>query len=272
MSHPWFVVGLSGLRWRDVSAARTPALWRLAGQGSVGTWWTTRWKPLTCPPTLLPELGPRAQSEHTNDLLPGAFPACQPACVAPPSPCPALPRDLQPPVPQQPLLGPAVPADPGLCQPPPPRRRAGPWPNHGRPSVALPPGPPAGPTRAVLARCPADRFGPGHARSPNGPRQLSTADAQLARSRRPSSRRHHALVPRRAAPDQAASPATALADGPGYSRPLTGGLHPHPGLVVAHRPERRRARLAGPDRPAQTVGAHITRGAGLSLASTVPFP
>ena len=29
------VVGLSGLRWSDVSAARTPTLWRLAGQGSV---------------------------------------------------------------------------------------------------------------------------------------------------------------------------------------------------------------------------------------------
>ena len=30
------VVGLSGLRWSDVSQARTPALWRLAGQGSAG--------------------------------------------------------------------------------------------------------------------------------------------------------------------------------------------------------------------------------------------
>ena len=30
------VVGLSGLRWSDVSPSATPALWRLAGQGSVG--------------------------------------------------------------------------------------------------------------------------------------------------------------------------------------------------------------------------------------------
>ena len=29
------VVGLSGLRWSDVSATKTPELWRLAGQGSV---------------------------------------------------------------------------------------------------------------------------------------------------------------------------------------------------------------------------------------------
>jgi hypothetical protein len=29
------VVGLSGLRWSDVSATETPELWRLAGQGSV---------------------------------------------------------------------------------------------------------------------------------------------------------------------------------------------------------------------------------------------
>ena len=31
------VVGLPGLRWSDVSPAATPALWRLAGQGSVGS-------------------------------------------------------------------------------------------------------------------------------------------------------------------------------------------------------------------------------------------
>jgi hypothetical protein len=36
------VVGLSGLRWSDVSATKTPELWRLAGQGSVATSSTTR--------------------------------------------------------------------------------------------------------------------------------------------------------------------------------------------------------------------------------------
>jgi hypothetical protein len=31
------IVGLSGLRWSDLSPAATPTLWRLAGQGSVGS-------------------------------------------------------------------------------------------------------------------------------------------------------------------------------------------------------------------------------------------
>jgi hypothetical protein len=36
-SHPVILVGIPGLRWTDVSPTVTPALWRLAEQGSVGT-------------------------------------------------------------------------------------------------------------------------------------------------------------------------------------------------------------------------------------------
>jgi len=74
------VVGLSGLRWSDVSAARTPALWRLAGQGSVANLVDYAVKPLTCPADgwLTLNAGARAQSEHTNAAC-GAFPAVQPA-------------------------------------------------------------------------------------------------------------------------------------------------------------------------------------------------
>ena len=36
-SHPVVLVGIPGLRWSDVSAAATPALWRLSEHGSVGT-------------------------------------------------------------------------------------------------------------------------------------------------------------------------------------------------------------------------------------------
>ena len=43
------VVGISGLRWSDVSPAATPTLWRLAGQGSVGSLVDYAVKPLTCP-------------------------------------------------------------------------------------------------------------------------------------------------------------------------------------------------------------------------------
>src|SRR2546430_7817478 len=73
------VVGLSGLRWSDVSAARTPALWRLAGQGSVANLVDYAVKPPTCPADgwLTLNAGARAQSDHTNAAC-GAFPAVQP--------------------------------------------------------------------------------------------------------------------------------------------------------------------------------------------------
>ena len=74
------VVGLSGLRWSDVSEARTPTLWRLAGQGSVGNLVDYAVLPLTCPADgwLTLNAGARAQSDHTNAAC-GAFPAVQPA-------------------------------------------------------------------------------------------------------------------------------------------------------------------------------------------------
>ena len=73
------VVGLSGLRWSDVSAAKTPTLWRLAGQGSVANLVDYAVKPLTCPADgwLTLNAGARAQSDHTNAAC-GAFPAVQP--------------------------------------------------------------------------------------------------------------------------------------------------------------------------------------------------
>ena len=70
------VVGISGLRWSDVSASATPTLWRLAGQGSVGSLVDYAVKPLTCPADgwLTLNAGARAQSDHTNAAC-GAFPA-----------------------------------------------------------------------------------------------------------------------------------------------------------------------------------------------------
>ena len=74
------VVGLSGLRWSDVSPAATPTLWRLAGQGSVGSLVDYAVLPLTCPADawLTLNAGARAQSDHTNAAC-GAFPAVVPA-------------------------------------------------------------------------------------------------------------------------------------------------------------------------------------------------
>jgi hypothetical protein len=70
------VVGISGLRWSDVSATATPTLWRLAGQGSVGSLVDYAVLPLTCPADawLTLNAGARAQSDHTNAAC-GTFPA-----------------------------------------------------------------------------------------------------------------------------------------------------------------------------------------------------
>lgn len=47
--HRVVVVGVDGLRWTDVSATATPALWRLAGSGSVGSLVVSGITPLACP-------------------------------------------------------------------------------------------------------------------------------------------------------------------------------------------------------------------------------
>ena len=62
------IVGLSGLRWSDLSPAGTPTLWRLAGQGSVGSLVDFAVLPLTCPADgwLTLNSGARAQSDHTD--------------------------------------------------------------------------------------------------------------------------------------------------------------------------------------------------------------
>ena len=74
------VVGISGLRWSQVSAAGPPALWRLAGRGSIGSMVDYAELPLTCPADgwLTLNSGIRAQSDHTNATC-GAFPAVIPS-------------------------------------------------------------------------------------------------------------------------------------------------------------------------------------------------
>ncbi len=73
---PVILIGIPGLRWTDMSAAATPALWRLAGQGSVGSLVVTAAASRTCPADawLTLNAGARAAAPH-----PGA------------GPCPALP-------------------------------------------------------------------------------------------------------------------------------------------------------------------------------------
>src|SRR5580704_13240717 len=84
------IVGLSGLRWSDVSPAATPALWRLAGQGSAGSLVDYAVLPLTCPADgwLTLNSGARAQDDHT-DAGCRAFPAVHPSNTG--ATIPALP-------------------------------------------------------------------------------------------------------------------------------------------------------------------------------------
>ena len=48
-ARPVVLVGIPGLRWSDVLAAGTPALWRLASAGSVGSLVVHATSPVTCP-------------------------------------------------------------------------------------------------------------------------------------------------------------------------------------------------------------------------------
>jgi hypothetical protein len=84
------IVGLSGLRWSDLSPTATPTLWRLAGQGSVGSLVDFAVLPLTCPADgwLTLNSGARAESDHT-DAGCGTFPAVRQAGAG--AAVPALP-------------------------------------------------------------------------------------------------------------------------------------------------------------------------------------
>ena len=76
-ARPVILIGVPGLRWTDLSAAATPALWRLAGQGSVGSLVVTAAASRTCPADawLTLNAGARAAVPH-----------------AAAGPCPALPQ------------------------------------------------------------------------------------------------------------------------------------------------------------------------------------
>ena len=48
-AHPVIVIGIGGLRWTDITPSKTPAIWRLAEAGSVGSLVTTTVHTVTCP-------------------------------------------------------------------------------------------------------------------------------------------------------------------------------------------------------------------------------
>ncbi len=79
-ARPVIVIGLAGLRWSDISASSTPAIWRLAESGSTGSLVTTTVHTITCPDDawLTLNAGARAAGEK-----PGLTPRCPPLEVRP---------------------------------------------------------------------------------------------------------------------------------------------------------------------------------------------
>ncbi|MCP2338033.1 hypothetical protein [Actinomadura rupiterrae] len=82
------LVGVDGLMWTDITASRTPTLWKLAGQGGAGAMTVRTTQPYTCPTDgwLTVSAGQRSRLKDadcvlpSNPVLPGApVPAGSPA-------------------------------------------------------------------------------------------------------------------------------------------------------------------------------------------------
>jgi hypothetical protein len=264
------LVGIGGLLWSDVSPTITPALWRLAGRGSVGSLVVSGIHPRTCPADgwLTLNAAARAAVPHAAT---GPCPAA-PAIVAqssrghPGAPSPArIPR--MPGLvgynaqfhynPQWGLLaaapgGAGFPAVAGTSAAPGPVARPG----SGRCATAVGPGAalalasPAGRvgsylpsaaqlTAATLARCPLTIIDLGNLPSAPGPAGES-ARAAAARAADRQLGRIMATLPARstlvvAAPGDGPGPhlRVIVVSGPGYSRGLlTAASTRRPGLVL----------------------------------------
>ena len=262
------MVGLSGLRWSDVSATRTPELWRLAGQGSVGNLVDYAVLPLTCPADgwLTLNAGARAQSDHTNAAC-GVFPAVRPDGAGATVPgLPAL-ETYNHQFHNNPDWG-LLAGTPGCATAAGPGAALALADRAGHVASYLPG--PGGITAAVLARCPLTVVDLGTLGFAERARQLATADARLATIAAALPADTTLLVTAPGAPSKPPHLQLALADGPGYSSGLLNAVSTRqPGLVVlTDLTPTVLGWLGAPVLP-QAVGAHLTRGDRGSLAATV---
>ena len=224
------VVGLSGLRWSDVSPAATPTLWRLAGQGSVGSLVDYAVLPLTCPADgwLTLNAGARAQSGHTNAAC-GAFPAVQPAGTGAVVPAMGslMARNTQ----YNPDWGLLARSSPGCATAVGPGAALALADPAGRVPSYLPS--PSGLSAGVLARCPLTVVDLGTIGSAERSSVLAAADAELARITAELPAGTTLLV---TAPGSVTKPPhlqLTLVSGPGYRAGLLDAASTRqPGLVV----------------------------------------
>ena len=263
------VVGLSGLRWSDVSATKTPELWRLAGQGSVANLVDYAVLPLTCPADgwLTLNAGARAQSDHTNAAC-GAFPAVRSAGAGTSVPgLPAL-ETYNHQFHNNPDWGLLSGQTPGCATAAGPGAALALADRAGHVASYLPG--PGQVTAAVLARCPLTVVDLGTLGFAERARQLATADARLATIAAALPADTTLLVTAPGAPSKPPHLQLALADGPGYSSGLLNAVSTRqPGLVVLTDLTPTVLGWLGASVPPQTVGAHLTRGDRGSLAATV---
>ena len=268
------VVGISGLRWSDVSAAATPALWRLAGQGSVGSLVDYAVLPLTCPADawLTLNAGTRAQSDHTNAAC-GAFPAVNPAgtgAVVPAMGSLEAYNNQFHNSPDWGLLAKGVPGCATAVGSGAALALAG---SSGHVASYLPSA--AGLTAGVLARCPLTVVDLGAIGSAERSSALASMDAQLARIAADLPAGSTLLVTAPGATTKPPHLQLALADGPGYRAGLLDAASTRqPGMVVLTDLTPTvlgwlGGALSASTGPADPVGAQITRGDRGSLSSTV---
>jgi hypothetical protein len=268
------VVGLSGLRWSDVSPARTPTLWRLAGQGSAGNLVDYAVLPLTCPADgwLTLNAGARAQSDHTNAAC-GAFPAVRQQGQGASVPgLPAL-ETYNHQFHNAPDWGLLSGRTPGCATAVGPGAALALADRAGHVASYLPA--PDQVTAAVLARCPLTVVDLGTLGSAERSSELAAADAQLARIAAALPPDTTLLVTAPGAPFKPPHLQLALADGPGYAAGLLNAVSTRqPGLVVlTDLTPTVLGWLGAPNSastvPPQTVGAHLTRGDRGSLVATI---
>jgi hypothetical protein len=226
------VVGISGLRWSDVSATGTPTLWRLAGQGSVGSLVDYAVLPLTCPADgwLTLNVGARAQSEHT-DASCGAFPAVLPSGAG--AQVPGLPalesyNNQFHNTPSWGLLSRESPGCATAVGPGAALALAGP---SGRVASYLPS--PSDITAGVLSRCPLTVVDLGNLQSTERSMVLASADSELAQIVADLPPGTTLLVTAPGATTKDPHLQLALVSGPGYQAGLLDAASTRqPGLVV----------------------------------------
>ena len=85
---PVIIVGLPGLRWTDLSATATPALWRLARKGSAGSLVVSAVHTRSCPADGWLTLNSGARAAEDPSFAPGTGSARG----GPAAPCPAMPK------------------------------------------------------------------------------------------------------------------------------------------------------------------------------------